>query len=137
MSVAQIRQLLEPALVTMLGSQNVVVNWENSPYTPIDGIPYIDATLMMGKPDNPSSPAGFHRDKGIWQLMLQYPFGGGPGIVDAMSDLICSTFPRGRSWSAGQITLTISPSPYPSPGRVDGNRWAIPVKVPFFANVFE
>lgn len=137
MSVALIRQFLEPALVTMVGAQNVVISWENGVLIPIDGVPYLDPTLMMGKPDNPTMPQGFHREKGVWQITLQYPLGGGPALADAMSDLIVVSFPRGRSWSAAKITLTIAGTPYASPGRVDGNRWAIPVKIPFFANVFE
>ena len=136
MSVAQIRQFLEPALNAIVIAP-AVINWENSKYVPLDGIPYLDVMLMMGKPDNPTIGPGFHRDKGIFQVMLQYPFGPGPAATDAMSDLIIASFPKGRSWSATKITLTIAATPYASPGRVDGNRWALPIRVPFFANVFE
>lgn len=136
MSIAVIRQLLEVQLNSIADSA-IDTNWEGSTFNPIDGRPYQDVTLMFSKPENPTISTGFHRDKGILQVTLQYPLGTGPAAADARADIILAAFPYGKALTTTKITLVVSGTPFASPGRTDGNRWAIPVKIPFFANVFE
>lgn len=137
MSIAQIRQLLEPAVIAITDATIIDTAFENAQFVPTDNKPYQQIWLLMGAPDNPTMPGGFHRDKGVLQISLNYPAGVGGKDAQARVDVILAAFPRGRAFGATKISLIVSPSPYVSPGRIDGNRWAVPVKIPFFASVFE
>jgi hypothetical protein len=50
MSLAQVRAALETALNSI--SPAIDTAWENAPYTPVDGTPYQQATLLRAQPDN-------------------------------------------------------------------------------------
>lgn len=130
MSSVIIRQLLEQAIPSLPTA------WENDEFVPQDGVAYQQINILWAKPENPSYK-GFHRERGYMQITLQYPSGVGSGDANTQAELIRSRFPLGKSFTSGQITVTVSGTPAISPGRNDGDRWAVPVKIPFFANVFE
>lgn len=130
MSSIIIRQLLEAAIPPLPTA------WENVSFTPVNGVAYQVVSILWAKPENPSFK-GFHRERGFMQVTLQYPNGIGSGDANTQAELIRSTFPEGKSFTSGQITVTVSGTPSISPGRNDGDRWAVLVKIPFFANIFE
>lgn len=133
-----IRQLLETALNAIVPAIDTA--WENIAYAPVDGRPYQQVNLLFATNQNPSFKSGsttLTRYIGIFQVMLQYPAGTGAKDADARAQLIKSAFPYGQSFTSGAVTVIVSGTPTIAPGRNDGDRWAIPVKVPFFANVFE
>lgn len=138
MSVVVIRQLLETALQNI--DANFATAWENVIFTPVNGIPYQQVTLMLATPQNPtfSSPAApdFTREIGYLQVSLQYPQGAGPKDAMAKAQALRGVFFQGKTFTSGTITVIISGTPAIAPGRVDGDRWSIPVKIPFFANVY-
>lgn len=137
MSNTLIRQFFEPALALITDKTLIDTAFENTQFEPTDGKPWQQVWLMMGTVENPIMTPGFHRETGYLQITLNYPSGKGAKDAEARAGVIIAAFPRGRSFGAAKISLIVSPSPYASPGRADGNRWAIPVKIPFFANVFE
>lgn len=137
MTTAFIRQSLETALMAVTDTTTIDTSFDGSVGSGTDGRPYQDVTIMFSKPDNPTMSPGFHRDKGIFQINLYYPLNFGPGAAQTRADAIIAAFPRGLSFTSAKISLIIDGTPYLSAGRVDGNRWMVPVKIPFFANVFE
>jgi hypothetical protein len=91
--------------------------------------------MLLAKPENPSF-TGFHREIGFFQVTLYYPINDGVGDAATRAELIRARYFQGKSWTSGQITLTVSGTPEIRPGRADGDRWLIPIRIPFYANVF-
>lgn len=135
MSSAVIRSLLETAVANM--SSPISIAPENVEFNPAPDVPYMALTLLLATPENPTLEPGFHRENGIFQISLKYPRGGGSGLCQSKAEAVRAVFPRGRSLTSGQITVTVSGTPEIAPGRTDGDRYVVPVKVRFFANVFE
>lgn len=129
-----IRQLFETALAAINPALDTV--WENTAYDPIGGTPYQQAFLLFADNQNPSF-VGLTRYSGIFQVTLKYPAGVGTKDSVDRAGLIKAALPYRRTFTSGTITLTVQRTPTIAPGRNDGDRWAVPVKVPFFANVFE
>lgn len=132
MSVANIRAALETALLTI--SPSISSAWENVPFTPVVGTPYQHVTLLTAEPDNPEFGRGY-MERGIFQVNLFYPIGDGAAAATARAALIRAKFERGVSFSAGGTTTTIDRTPSVGPGRIEDDRYFLPVKVRFYAHV--
>jgi hypothetical protein len=138
MTIQLTRSLLEIALASISPSIDTV--WENTQYTPSVDKEYQETHLLLADPQNPtfSNPitSPFTRENGIYQVTLKYPQGVGPNAAYLRAQLIRNTFFQGASFTSGLTTLIISRTPTIAPGRNDGDRWSVPVKIPFFANIF-
>lgn len=136
MTIAVIRSLLETALKAV--DTTIATAWENITFKPTDGTPYQQVFLLLADPQNPSygGPSVLTRELGIFQVTLQYPQGAGYKDAYAKADALRTAFPRGKSFTSGSVTVIVSRTPTISPGRVDGDRWSVPVKISFFANTF-
>lgn len=117
---------MSPALATV---------FENDPYTPVNGTPYQQANLLFAEPDNPTMDKAFKREQGIFQVTLRYPINIGTATVNARAELIRTTFAAGTRFTSGGITVTVETTPQVAPGFKDGDRWAVPVKIRFYANI--
>ena len=159
MSIINIRALLENKLNVITPSLATV--WENTPYNPIAGTPYQQVYLLPAEPSNPTMGDGFYREQGLFQITLMYPLQKGSASAAARAELIRTAFKRGQSIAitvdgyilnedgsylldedgnriiiedSSPITVRIDKTPEVSQGRVDGDRWALPVKVRWFAD---
>lgn len=133
MSVSAIRAALETALNAITPA--LPTAFENAPFTPIDGQAYQAVNLLSAEPSNPTLGDNFHRELGILQITLLYPPQTGPAAAMARAELIRATFYRGASFTSGGVTVIISGTPEIAPASVDGNRYAVPCKIRFFANI--
>lgn len=133
MSIVSIRAALEAKLNGMTPA--LATSWENVPYTPVAGTAYQACYLLPATPDNPTLGDGFYREQGIFQITLLYPLQVGTSTAAARAQLIRTTFKRGTSMVSGAVTVRIATTPEISPGRVDGDRFSIPVKIRFFADI--
>jgi hypothetical protein len=133
MSAILVRRALEVALAAMTPA--LATAWENAPYTPVVGTPYQRVTLMLAEPDNPEMGSARYTEQGIFQIDLKYPLNGGPSAVTTRAELIRSTFYRGASFTSGGVTVNIEKTPEIAPGRVEEDRFVIPVKVRIFAHI--
>lgn len=133
--ITNIRSALETALNSM--NPALATAWENAPFTPISGTPYQAVNLLFAKPDNPTFGGNMYREQGIFQITLFYPLQAGPANAAARAELLRTTFARGLSFINGGITTIIKETPEISPGSVDGDRWMVPVKIRFFANIVQ
>jgi hypothetical protein len=137
MSLLTLRQLLEQALVAV--DITISTAWENSVFIPINGIPYQVVDLLLADPENPTigSPVvpQFYREKGIFQVTLKYPINTGPKDAYTKVQALRDAFPYRKAFTSGSMTVIVLRTPTVSPGRIDGDRWSVPVKIPFFANV--
>ena len=132
MSIVAVRLALQAKLNGMTA---LATAWENVPYTPIVGTPYQAAYVLLAISDNPTFGDDYYQEQGIFQISLFYPIQVGTSVVEARAQLIRTTFKRGTSMVSGTVTVRINKTPEISPGRVDGDRWHIPVKISFFAGI--
>ena len=132
MSIVSVRAALETKLNAMTPA--LATAWENAPYTPIAGTPY-QAVYLLPTVENPTMGDGFYRELGIFQISLFYPLQAGPGAAAARAELIRTSFKRGTSMVSGTVTVRIGNTPEIGQGRIEGDRWHVPVKCRFFAGI--
>lgn len=133
MSIDKVRSALETALNAMTPALSTA--WENGPFTPINGTAYQRVNLLTAEPENPSIGNTLYREIGILQITLMYPKDTGSGGANARAELIRTTFKRGNSFTKDGVKVIVERTPEVSPGRVDGDRWSVPVRVRWYANV--
>jgi len=132
MSIVAIRAALEVALNAM--SPALSTAWENAAFAPVPGTPYQAVSLKWAQPDNVEFGSR-HRELGFMEVKLMYPLQVGTSVAAARAELLRTTFYRGASFASGGVTVRIDKTPEVSPGAVEGDRFALPVKVRFFANI--
>mgnify|MGYP003334795421 CR=1 FL=1 len=132
MSVVSIRAALETALNAM--SPSLSTAWENVAFTPVAGTPYQIVNMLFAPPVN-REIGSRHQEQGYMQVRLMYPVQVGTATAAARAELLRTTFKRGNTFSSGGITVTITDTPEIVPGAVEGDRYAMPVKIRFVSNV--
>lgn len=136
MSLASVKIALETAVKVGLGTFPVA--WENVKYSPpSDGGPYAAVFLLPATPENPTFGDAFHRDIGLMQITLSYPVNGGAGRSYAKAEEIRDLFKRGYSFTSGGYTVIVAKTPTIGPGVTQGDRYVLPVRVQYFANIQE
>lgn len=134
MSQVKIRAALETALAAMAPALSTA--YENVPYTPpASSVPYQRVFLLFAEPDDPEAGHVLHVERGFMQINLMYPLGVGDATARARAKLIQDTFYRGCSFTSGGVTVSVERTPEAGQGTVDGDRWFIPVKVRFSAQI--
>ena len=132
MSEAKIRAALEERLAALAPA--VATAYENAPYKPVEGTPYQRVNLLRADVENPEM-GGSKRALGLFQVTLFYPRGKGPGPAETRADLLAAHFPKGLSLTKDGYVITIDGTPRIMAGFEDGDRWAVPVRVPYFSNI--
>jgi len=133
-SIVSVRTALETKLNAMTPSLSTA--WENVPFTPVTGTAYQRAYLMPATPANPTMGDGYYREQGIFQVTLRYPLQAGPKTAADRADLIRAAFKRGTTLTSGTVSVIIERTPEIGQGRVDGDRWALPVKIRWYAGIY-
>lgn len=131
MSLVAVRAALEVALAAM--SPALATAWENIPYSPDVGVPYQRVYLLAAEPNNPEM-GRYVTEQGFLQVSLAYPLNAGPGAAMERAELIRSIFYRGASFTASGVTTVIERTPEIAPGRIEDDRYVVPVKIRFFAH---
>jgi len=128
------RSAFETYLETMSGV--LPTQWENVNYTPVTGQPYQAVYMLKSNPDNPTFGDGFYRENGLLQISLRYPQNTGAGAAEAMADKLLNFFPRGLTLTDGANTIVVSKTAQIQPPMIDGDRFVINVRIPYFVNIF-
>lgn len=128
--IVSVRAALETALNSM--SPALATAWENVSFTPVPGTPHQQVHLLCAMPDN-SEHGRTHFEQGYMQVKLMYPLQIGTSTIAARAELIRSTFYRGAAFTSGGVAVRVTHTPEVSPGSVEGDRFAVPVKVRFAA----
>ena len=134
MTIVAIRAALETALAGMTPALSCA--YENVAFSPVAGVPYQRPYVMAAPPANPTMGDGYYRDQGIFQVTLMYPIQGGSAPAAARADMIRALFRRGASFSSGGLTVKIMTTPVINAAQIDADRWALPVRVTYSAEVF-
>lgn len=111
--------------------------WENM-FFPVaaNTVPYQEAKLIPGRPEDVTMGNGYRREFGIFQVTLVYPLQQGTGEASDRAELIKSTFPRGASFSNGGIVVKIDMTPEVMPGYPTDDSYRIPVRIYYYADIF-
>lgn len=132
MSEPAIRVALEVRLAALTPA--LATAYENAAYTPVAGTPYQRVALMRAQPANPEAGT-FQQMQGIFQVTLEYPQNVGPNAAEARAKLLADWFYRTLSLTASGVIVTINRASYIMAGFVDGDRWAVPVRIFYLANI--
>jgi len=133
-SIVSVRTALETKLNAMTPSLSTA--YENVPFTPVTGTAYQRAYLMPATPANPTMGDGYYREQGIFQVTLRYPLQAGPKTAADRAELIRAAFKRGTTLTSGTVSVIIERTPEIGQGRVDGDRWALVVRIRWFAGIY-
>lgn len=132
MSIVSVRAALESALDDM--SPALTTQYENAPFTPTPGTAYQAATLLTAEPRNDEVSASFV-EQGLFQITLRYPLNTGPAAAAARVNMIRTTFRRGATFTKDGVTVTVNRTPEILPAYTEGDRYVVPVRVPFQAPI--
>lgn len=111
--------------------------WENMDFPAMaNRVPYQQVNLIPAQPENPTFGSAFHREYGFMQVTLHYPLQLGTGEAFARAELIRSTFPRGASFSNGGVDVHIDVTPEIMRGFPADGSYVLPVRVYYYANIF-
>jgi hypothetical protein len=131
-SVLKIRAALETALTAM--SPGLATAWENTAYTPTAGTPYQRVAMTFAEPVNIEYGRSFQQG-GLFGVTLCYPQGAGPADAAARVELLRSTFYRGAAFTADGLTTLVARTPLILAATLEGDRYVVPVQVPFLATI--
>jgi len=137
-SLSKVRQALEARLKAL--SPLLPTEWENSQFSPpANNGPFQSVSLLPATPENPSilGVAGMemYREIGMLQITLVYAARGGAGTAFARAEAIRDWFPRGSSYSFGGVTVIVNQTPRIGPAMVQDDRYVLPIRIPYFANI--
>jgi hypothetical protein len=134
MSLAAVRSALEVALDGV--TPKLATAWPNVSFTPpAPGTPYQTADLMLAEPLNQEIGRQYV-ERGFLQVTLRYPLNKGPALADARAGLLRTTFYRGSTFTASGVKVIIERTPEIMGGFRDGDRWSVPVRIRFYAEVY-
>lgn len=133
MSALIIRSLLETALAAMAPALATAA--EGVPFRPTIGTPYQRVHLLLAEPDSIEMSGGHYREQGLFQITLCYPLDAGAIPSTQRAELIRKTFFRGKTLTGSGISLIVEEHPEIMPGVVEEDRYVLPVRVRFFANI--
>lgn len=110
--------------------------WDNLGFAPVPSVPYQKVNLAFAEPDNPTMGSGFTREHGFMQVSLFYPTQMGTFDINSRVELIRSAFPRGATFTKDGIVVHIPRTANVMQGMPIDESYAIPVRIPFYADVY-
>jgi hypothetical protein len=133
MPIPTIRKALEIRLAAVAPA--IQTAFENAAFTPVAGTPFQRVNLLPNTPDNSIQGVTTYFERGLFQVKLCYPIGTGPTAAETQAQLIRAHFKRGTSLLNSGVTVIITDTPRVSTGMIEGDRFCIPVSVPWQAQI--
>lgn len=135
MSLDVIKSVLEKRLAALPnGIPTKQTQWPNTELKPAQGVPYQRVWHIPAPPFNFSGLSSRKRLAGVFQVDLCFPFGTGEAAADAAAKALEGWFPQGWTETANNVTTHVDRTPEIKSGRVEGDRWVIPVRVTWYCN---
>lgn len=134
MSMLIIKKLLETQLNTTPGA--LPTAFENVKLDPSVQAPFQEVYFLPGKTRNPSFGDGFKREEGLMQVTLSYPLKAGAQLAITKAEVIKAVFPRGLTLSEGKVRVMIDQSSWIGQGVPRDGWYALPLSIPYIADVF-
>ena len=135
MTVALIRKALETRLAAITPAASCA--FENTTFTPTAGITYQRSNLLPNTPDDAQIGSKVYFERGIYQVTVCSPMGGGPGpaAAEARAQLVKDAFKRGTSLVEGAVTVIVMNAPSVSSAMIEGDRFCIPISMRYQCQV--
>lgn len=133
MSIQKIQAALETALKSIAPAIDTV--YQNVSYQPKSGVPYQRVNLIPTDVANPAVGDALKRYEGFFQVMLCYPAGKGTKDAAERAEKIEQTFSYGKQFAHGGITVRVRSSPVIRQGFIDEDRWCVPIRVYYYADI--
>ena len=127
MTISLIRSALETRLLSITPAMSTAL--ENVPFTPASGVPYQRSNLLPNTPDDGQMASSVYFEKGIFQVMICFPIGTGPGAAEARAQLVKNAFKRGTTLVQSGVTVIIMNQPSVASAMIEEDRFCIPISV--------
>lgn len=136
MSYVDAKKAIEKKLSTLSGV--IATAREGMSFTPTVGTPYQRINILKAAPEDMTQGRKMTRISGIAQITLFYPapVATGTTLPDNMAESIKALFKPVQTLTEGSTKVFITDSATIATGFADGDRWVVPVSVPFFANIY-
>lgn len=133
MTVPLIRKALETRLAATMPAASC--SFENVDFTKTAGVIYQRSNLRPNTPDDAQIGSKVYFERGVYQVTVCSPMGGGPGVAEARAQLVKDAFKRGTSLVEGAVTVIIMNAPSVSSAMIDGDRFCIPISMRYQCQV--
>lgn len=133
MSIPIIRRALEKRLAALTPA--IATSYENVAFQTISGVPYQRANLLPAAPDDSIAGGFSYFERGIFQILLCYPYSTGPAAVEAQAHLTRVWFKSGTTLLESGVLVQLIGAPKPGPAYVEGDRFCTPISVRYQALV--
>lgn len=134
MSQLNIRKAFEKKMIAF--SPAISLSFENVSFTPASNVPYAALTLSPADVRNPTLGDNYHREVGLFQVLLCFPIGQGTNAVATKAEEIKLYFKRGTTLTESDTVVIVDKTPSIGRAYVENNRLCIPVRVSYFTNEF-
>ena len=134
MSQANIRKAFEKKMIAF--SPAISLSFENVSFTPATNVPYAALRLIPADVRNPTIGDNYHREVGIFQIVLCYPIGQGSQALAAKAEELKEYFKRITNLVEGNTIVQIDKTPSIGSAYVENNRYCCPIRVSYFSNEF-
>lgn len=128
MSVSAIRATLEQRLLTV--DPDIPTAWENVRFTPANDVPYQAVYFLFTSPEQTNIVQDYAQG-GYMHVSLFYPLSEGTAPAMRQAQKIRDGFPVGTKYD----DVLIHKTPEIGSGRVDGDRFMVPVYVKFISYI--
>lgn len=136
MSNKLIRQLFEARLNTWAKARNPVlrVAFQDVAFTPNSGETYLRCFLLPATTDS-NDLQGVHRAyRGIWQVSIVKPVGGGLGSAGGIEDELAALFPNNLQLTSGTFKVFVRTPISAAPALIDSLNTTVPVSCSYRAD---
>ncbi len=133
MSIVIIRRALEKHLLALTPA--IATATTNNAFTPTTGVPFQRIHLRPNTPDNAVQGARMFFERGIFQITLFWPTGGGAVAAESRAELLRNHFRRGTSLVESGVTVHVTNTPSIAPALVDEDRYSVPVSIYYQAQI--
>jgi hypothetical protein len=108
----------------------------NLTFAPTIGQPYQRVRLLPTAPENPTVGDDYHRENGIFEVILFYPIGNGTAAALTRAELIKNKFTRGTHLVQNGQVINILRTPYVGPEIEGPDYYAVPISIEYFSENF-
>lgn len=136
MSHTDVKKAIEKRLALVAGA--LPTARENMSFTPVVGTAYQRINFLRAAPDDLTQGRKMTRLQGIAQVSLFYlsPAATGTTLPDAMAASIAGMFKPVTMLTEGSTKVFITETATIATGYADGDRWVVPVSIPWYADVY-
>lgn len=118
---------LEQHLLTLPDAPSIA--WEDVGFTPVTGQAYLQVNQLRNNPIDHGIANDLREDRGILQVTVVHPAGGGKVQALNLAYNVASHFPVGLQLDLGTHYLFLDQHPAISSGLTDGAWYRVPVSI--------